>query len=367
MPRRMSGDGSLYRQKSDGRWFAAISVGPRGDRKTYRRSAGKRDNTKAGAKRALERLRAEIGRPTERTTLGEYLERWLGDYVRREKVGASQARNARGIVKLWLVPGLGAYRLDELRKSDVERFLVGVERASSTKRHIYDLLALALDDAVDDGLLVRNPVRLVDRPSGAAPDFPPWTVEQMSAFLRAAEGDWYHPLFVVAAATGLRQGELLGLAWADVDLERAVAHIRVQLQRRDGEYVRPPRKSGGKAYWINLPAIAVEALRAVKARQPATLDGGLVFTTEHGRPVNGSVPTHRLARIAAAAGLPHQDFHSFRRFAASAWDSVGSLKTTQQQLGHASPRTTSAHYVFATDEQGRAAAAAVDALLRRAG
>lgn len=363
MGRRMSGEGSIYRQKSDGRWFAAISSGPRGARTVVRQSAGKRDNTRAGAKRALDALLAAHAPRSSRMLVSDYLERWLGDYVRRDRIGTSQARNATGIVVHWLKPGLGHLRLDEVRKSDVERLLASVDRSISTRRHVYNVLAVAFDDAVADDLLVANHVRKADRPSGAGADETPWTVEQMSAFLAAARDDWYGPLYVVAASTGLRLSELLGLAWADVDLDAGTANVRVQLARRDGEYVRAPRKAGGKPYAAALPTIAVEALCTVKTRQSSAL----VFTTERGRAVNASVPTHRMARIAKAAGLPHQDFHGLRRFAGSLWDSVGTLKTTQHQLGHSSERTTSRHYVFTTDEQARAAADAVDALLRRAG
>ncbi len=173
---------------------------------------------------------------------------------------------------------------------------------------------------------------------------------------------------MVAAMTGLRQGELLGLAWSDVDLDAATIRVAVQLQRREGVYVRVPLKADAAAHTVPIPAMAVEALRAHRERQAVIpLDDGLVFVTESGRPVNGAVVTHGMARIAASAGLTPRDFHSLRRFRASVASVLGiDPKVTQGQLGHANISTTLGIYTYTDDAQAVAAAALVDQALREA-
>lgn len=380
----MPGEGSVYKvrvKRPDGtirvRHVAQLSVGPRDARVLYRRYAPWSDNTARRARALLAELLDDRKAEDPTTTLGEYLPRWLARYGARSRVGPSQAANAHAIVRLHLVPVLREVRLVDLRPSTVERVLArtAADRRPSTVRHVYNLLSVAIEDARKEGLVSRNVVRDVERPSVPKTRKPPWSLAEVQRFLQAADGDEYRALFILAAATGLRQGELLGLAWPDVDLDAGHLTASLQLQRRPDPkrptrkmYARVPRKGDGETYTVELPAIAVDALRRHKDGQPTALDGGLVFVTKGGRPVSGSVVTHRLQHIAAEAGLPRQDFHGLRRFRAS----LGPLlhidpKVTQGQLGHANIATTLGIYTYTDPAQARAAAALVDVALRRVG
>jgi integrase len=383
----MPGEGSTYqlttRTVVDGkvkvrkRWVAQLSVGPRGARVLTRRYCPWDDNTKRRATELLAGILAETKAEDQTTTLGDYLPKWRDRYAARSKVGPSQAANARGIVTMHLLTVLRDVRLVDVRPSTVEAVLArtSAARSPSTTRHVYNVLAVALEDARKEGLLTTNPAREVDRPTVPKTRKPPWSLGQVQRFLEAADTDEYRALFILAAATGLRQGELLGLSWTDVDLDAASVTVNLQLQRRPDPkrptrkmYARVPRKGDGEAYTVELPALAVEALREHRDRMPSTLDGGLVFVTERGRPVSGSVVTHRLQRIAEAAGLPRQDFHGLRRFRAS----LGPLlhidpKVQQGQLGHADIATTLGIYTYTDPAQARAAASLVDEALRRVG
>lgn len=374
----MPGEGSIYQAQSkrpDGavkpRWVAQVSIGPRGARTLRRRYAPWRDNTKARAKALLAELVAQAKPEDSQTTLGDYLPSWLARYVQRPQVGPSQAANASAIVDLHLLPVLRDIRLANLRPSAVEAVLArtGAARKPSTVRHVYNVLAVALDDAERDGLIATNPARRVQRPSVPRTDKRPWSLEECQRFLAACRGDRYEALYILVAATGIRQAEALGLAWEDVDLDAGLASITVQLARRDGRYVRVPLKSDGRPHAINLPGIATDALRAHRTAQGVVaLGGGLIFHSETGRPVSGSVVTHRLAAIAKTAGLPARDFHGLRRFRASLDASLGiAPNVTQRALGHANVSTTLGIYTYTDDAMGRAAAALVDAALRRTG
>jgi integrase len=371
----MPGEGSIYQlrmvrhagEEPRLRWVAQLSIGPRGARRLQRRYVPWADNTRRRATALLREMQAERLPAGAAETLSTYLPRWLARYTRR--VGPSQAANARAIVDIHLLPVLGDLTLGELRASDVEAVLArtAAARKPSTVRHVYNLLSVALDDAIRDDLIRDNPVRRLPRPSVPRTDKRPWTLEECGRFLAACEGDEYRALYVLVAATGIRQAEALGLAWDDVDLDRGLASITVQLARRDGRYVRVPLKSDGRPHLIHLPRLATDALRAHRTAQAVVpLSGGLIFHTAAGRPVSGSVVTHRLARIAKAAGLPARDFHGLRRFRASLDASLGTAPgVTQAALGHANVTTTLGIYTYTDDAMGRRAAEAVDEALRR--
>lgn len=378
----MPGEGSVYQRTEKDRngrprkrWCAALAIGPRGQQRKLVKYAPLRDNTRDAAKALLAELIAEhrAGRDArDRTTLGDFLGRWWRDY----DAGAKQRANAESLIRLWIEPAIGTVPLRDLRPDDVRDVLSRVRshRSPQQARHVYNLLAVALDRAERDGRIASNPVRRVDRPAVRRGDKRPWSREQVLDFLRASADDRYHALYVFAAGTGLRQGECLGLAWSDVDLERAECAVAWQLQRSAGEYVRVPLKGNRRGRTVPLPGHVVDVLRDHRTRQLAErvaagrpTEDGLVFVTERGRPVSSSVVTHRLQRIAERADLPRQDFHSLRRFHASLMAALGvHPNVAAGQLGHANVATTLGVYTFVTTDQARAAAALVDGALRTA-
>src|SRR5262249_19237434 len=157
------------------------------------------------------------------------------------------------------------------------------------------------------------------------------------------EDDRLGPLYRVAILTGLRQGELLGLHWQDVDLTGATLTVRHALQRIDGvpALVEPKTKRSRRT--IALPAGAIAALTEQRRRQAEDRlaaggrwdDWGLVFASTVGTPLDAPNVTHRLQRILADAGLPRQRFHDLRHLCATLLLSQGvSPRVVMEQLGH---------------------------------
>ena len=134
----------------------------------------------------------------------------------------------------------------------------------------------------------RNVASIARGPSRSREEVRPWTRDEASAFLAASEGDRFHALFAVGVALGLRRGELLGLRWADVDLDGGLLHVRQSTQRiyRVGLVVGPPKTPRSRRD-IPLPALMVKVLREHRSRQAAERlamgsywqNSGLVFTS----------------------------------------------------------------------------------------
>jgi integrase len=129
---------------------------------------------------------------------------------------------------------------------------------------------------------------LTDPPKTRAHEIEPYTPAQARKFLQALKGDRLEALFTVAVSLGLRQGEIIGLRWEDVDLKNRKIHVRCQLQRVDGKPTFLPLKTKKSRRILTIPALAIPILYAHQLRQQEeqSLAGdrwreyGLVFTTK---------------------------------------------------------------------------------------
>jgi integrase len=181
-------------------------------------------------------------------------------------------------------------------------------------------------------------------------------------------------LYILALGCGLRQGELLGLRWEDIDLDARRLTVRYQLQRRrDGSGLALVPPKNGKARIIRLGAKGIETLRDHQKRQAderqaaASLwqDRGLVFTTKVGTPLDASNVVNRsYTLLLERAGLRYRNFHALRHTCASLLLHRGkSFKVIQEILGHSGISVTMDTYghLF-PDAQDDAASAMDDAL-----
>jgi len=152
----------------------------------------------------------------------------------------------------------------------------------------------------------------------------------------------WRALVLMAAGTGLRQGELFGLTVRAVDFLRRTMRVDQQLVLVRGAPKMGPPKTAASYRTVPLPCVVVDALAAHLARWPADGDLGLVFTTQNGQPIRRSRFHETWTRAIAAAGVPEGTrFHSFRHFYTSLLIAAGeSVKVVQARLGHASATET---------------------------
>lgn len=364
----MPGEGSIYR-RADGKWLAQIEAPGSGRRR--RRFIRRIRSTKPEARAALAELlddrRAGVTRT--RLTVGDFLVEWVASV---RNIRPTTRHGYEVAVEYHLVPALGHIRLSELAPLHVERAIRGwLERVSPKHaRNIHAVLRTALNDAVRKRMIPINVAgrEYVDAPR--VPDREPnaFSHDEVRALLDAAAGHWLEPAVIVALGTGLRSGELRGLAWEDVDLEHHQLHVRRELVRRDGAYLRDELKTGSKAR-RTIP-LAAPIAAALERQRQQLIDAGLlptstgpVFVRRDGVPLNDGVITHQLYDLEARAGirrLPWKDLRS--TFATRLFEAGIPDLRVQELLGHTTPTTTRRHYIGRAEEWAPAIAA-VEALV----
>lgn len=364
MPRRSHGEGSI-RKRPDGRWEARVTT-PRGRQSIY----GK---TRAEVARQLAATVAIGKGKAPAIWLDEYLDDWLETIV-RPSVKPRTYIAYEIHIRLHLKPALGRRRLTELDPRDVQQMMaeqLARGLSPTTVRGIRATLRAALHQAERWGLLTTNAAALATPPRLVREHAIPWAPEHAEQFLAHVRGHRLEALYVLALTIGLRQGELLGLRWIDVDLERRQLSIRQTLVLLHGRPTFGTPKTERSRRTLRLPTMAVEALtqhlevRDVlrEAAGDRWKDSGLVFTSSIGTPLNGPRVTHNFKRLMVEAGLEPIRFHDLRHACATFLLAQGvDLQVVRDLLGHTYIATTADLYTHVLASLKDGAADAMDDL-----
>jgi integrase len=241
-----------------------------------------------------------------------------------------------------------------------------------TVRYLHTILNKALSDAFRAGHILANPGAAADPPSPRAtraPVFPVWSPAELARFLESAKEDPHYIAFHLAAATGLRRGELLGLRWCDIDASTGELHV-VQTVIEVGHEARiSPPKTERSRRLVALDAKTCELLahhRATAAGQTAKLDDyGLVFCTSSGDPIHPALFSYYFQRRVSLAGVQRIRLHDLRHTHATHALRAGvHPKVVSERLGHSTITITLDTYSHVLPSMQREAAEAVAALLR---
>lgn len=320
---------------------------------------------------------AGLPTPPARLTVEGWSSAWVEQVAGRLR--PSTATRYRQIVDLQIVPTWGRTRLAQLTPAAVEQGLHRLMEGGLSHRtvgHVRAVLRASLSDAVREGLLARNVAALAKAPRVAHEPPKVLTPSEVRAVIDAMPNDGLRRLVSVALNTGLRQGELLGLRWPDVDLLGREVHVTQALQRFGGEYRLVEVKSASSRRTVPLTEAALTALEEqrhwqVEARLAAggrwrEPIRGLCFTTDRGQPLNGPSLTHRFENSLQAAGLPVVRFHHLRHAYAGLMLGSGSdLATVSGLLGHTSVALTASTYAGVAPSLKRQAADRLGLLLER--
>jgi integrase len=295
-----------------------------------------------------------------------------------DTVKATTFERYEQIVRIHLKPALGRVKLKALTPAHVRGlYREKLEAGSSarTVRYIHTTLHKALKQAVMDGLIPRNATEVVKPPQQTREEMRPLTPEQAKLLLRAAHEaeDRLEALYVLAIHTGLRQGELLGLKWDDVDLEGGSLQVRRTLTiTKDGPVFTTPKTAGSRRS-VKLTSKATEALRSHLERQLGEIDrvgslwseNGLIFASVTGDPLDRrAVTTLKFKPLLKHAGLPEIRFHDLRHTCATLLLTRNvNPKIVSEMLGHATIAITLDTYSHVLPNMRDQAAAAMEEAL----
>jgi integrase len=309
-----------------------------------------------------------------RVSVGQFLEHWLA--TAKSSVRPKTYTSYEGTVCLHLAPAFGRVDLQKLTPVHVQDLLTTKARGGlspTTVRYILLVLRIALSQAQRWSMVSRNVATLVDPPRVPRREVPVLTIDQCRGLLAVVRDHRFEAAYVLALGLGLRRGEVLGLRWEDLDLDRARLVVRGALQRVPGEgIVRVETKTARSVRVVTLPGVCVAALRRRRVQQiqerfvagRAWVETGYVFTTGVGTTLDGEAVTRALQRILVEADLPKLRFHDLRHGAASLLLSQGvAARVVMEVLGHSQISTTQNVYQHVMPSLVDEAAAAIDRAL----
>jgi len=292
-------------------------------------------------------------------TLGEYLERWLKDYV-WPNLAPRTAEGYESIVRCHLVPALGNMPLTQLKPEHLQRYYSeklsrgrydgGGALTRTTVSHHHTCLHRALKMALKWGLISRNPADVITPPRPQRSEIHTMNEDAIHIFLEAAKKTSYYTLFYLALFTGMRRSEILALKWCDVDLLLSQVQVTRSLHHlQTGELVfRAPKTAKGRRM-VSLSPSAALVLQEYQDKQYAQRamlgislkDYDLVFGSLEGKPLLPDTVSHAWVKLVKHTGLEGIRFHDARHSHASLMLKQGiHPKVVQERLGHATISTT---------------------------
>ena len=379
--RRANGEGNL-RKRKDGRWEGRYTAGraPETGRVIYKNVLGKTQaEAKAKLKQAIEEAKGLDTAKVGRYTVGQWMEVWFEHYA-KIKVRPSSHQTYRGYIDNHIKPNIGKVPLEKLTSLELQKFykkllekgrVYRIESRKQSKglsaktvRNIHQIISSAMKLAQEQKLIASNPAESCALPRLEHREMQTLLVEQLQSFFREARDSGVFELYYLELATGLRRGELLGLKWEDIDLEKGNLRVKRQIARIDGKVVEAPLKT--KNAYRTLP-LAEDTIAVLKQQKKKVGSSHWVFPSPTGGPISPDSVLHMLHRVLKRAGLPMVRFHDLRHtFATLALQNGVDIKTVSGMLGHFSAGFTLDTYAHVTTAAQKEAARTMEKVLTAA-
>jgi len=356
MAKRGNNEGSIHK-RGNGTWRAQISL----NGKRLSHTAKTRTECNDWLRKTLDLVDGGMTYSKSEYTLGEFLLEWMG--AKKNSLRPKPAQQYETIIRNDLLPIFGNAKLNQLNLSGFNRYyarLVAEDRGARTIRLIHSVLHSALEHATRTGLISRNPCHGAILPRNPAKEMKIFNEDQVITFLIAAKSSSYKLIYQMALATGMRQSEILGLKWEDVDWTRSTVNVKRQAQYVNGKgivFMEPKTRAGVRQ--IALGKTILDELHKHHSKQKEIRvqkgndwqDNNLIFPTSIGTPISQRNLTRDFLKVIRRTELPRLRFHDLRHTAASLMINRGiPIVVVSKILGHSKPGVTLNIYAHCVSE-----------------
>ena len=365
--KKQQGEGSVFLRK-DGRWEGRIVVDYKDNGNPITKNVTAK--TEAECREKLEKLKKEVAhligrlpkKPKPDMLFGDWIDLWYQIYC-KPTIRATTQSEYEDRIYLHIIPNIGDIPLDRLTQNDLQTFYGKIKKSGRLQyvdkfgaglsdrmvRAVHASCRSALERAVQDGFITRNPAIGCKLPPKKAREMDVLCKEELRRFLLQAKEDGFYEMFMLDLATGMRRGELLGLQWSDLNFRTGELHIQRQVYCVNGKLTvnKPKTKTSDRT--IILPKSVVSVL--VEYRK--TVDSRWIFPSPiiEDQPRNPSTVYDRMQTTLERAGCKKIRFHDLRHtFATMAIANGMDVKTLSATIGHVSATTTLDIYSHRTAE-----------------
>ena len=378
--RRPQGDGTI-RKRSDGRWEARIIIGHKNDGSPMYKSAFAK--TQKSALKQLHQL-LDLYRDVDlteecRMTLGEWMDKWMDEYM-IFTIKENTIKGNRSQIDHQIKPFIGHKQLASLTTADIQKFYNKIKKegrvhphpihghvlSDSMVRKIHMMLHEAMEVAVRERYIVRNPTDNTTIPKKTTTEKQVLDDSQLNRFLEAIQGEpYWHDFFYVEVMTGLRRGEICGIKWSDIDFNEGTLCIKRSVSTKEGGGVSigETKTDAGVRTIIMPPSVATLLW---KKRSDAINEWVFPHYTNPSDPLHPSSAYKKLKTLLKRLELPLLRFHDLRHtFATQATDGGVDPKTLAGILGHTDASFTLDTYTHVTSDMQRGASAIVNNMMQQ--
>ena len=377
--RRPQGDGTI-RKRNDGRWEARIIIGHKNDGSPMYKSAFAK--TQKSALKQLHQL-LDLYRDVDlteecRMTLGEWMDKWMDEYM-IFTIKENTIKGYRSQIDHQIKPFIGHKQLASLTTADIQKFYNKIKKegrvhphpihghvlSDSMVRKIHMMLHEAMEVAVRERYIVRNPTDNTTIPKKTTTEKQVLDDSQLNRFLEAIQGEpYWHDFFYVEVMTGLRRGEICGIKWSDIDFNEGTLCIKRSVSTKEGGGVSigETKTDAGVRTIIMPPSVATLLW---KKRSDAINEWVFPHYTNPSDPLHPSSAYKKLKTLLKRLELPLLRFHDLRHtFATQATDGGVDPKTLAGILGHTNASFTLDTYTHVTSDMQKRASAIVGNMMK---
>lgn len=382
--RSAAGSGSI-RKRPDGLWEARFTyldeLGVKKRRSIY---APTQKECRQKLTAALREVDTVGYKAPQRMSVGEWLDEWVSTYCANLK--PKTLCSYRSQINNRIKPYIGGVRLESLSNTRVQRYYNKLSQgddgqtplSAKTIQNIHGILHKAMEQAVVARLIRDNPCDRLRLPKIKKPDLHPLMDDDVSRFLSAIKGDRYETVFILALFSGMRQSEILGLQWGDIDMDSGIVTVQRQLQLKDGtggQYQFLDSTKNGKKRTATIAPAVVAMLHQQRRLQAEwqlaagrlwSNENDLVFTDEVGGHLKHHTVYNHFKAIVRSMGLGNVRFHDLRHsYAINALQNGDSPKEVQEQLGHYSSAFTMDTYAEVSETMRKESQARMERFIKR--